>query len=244
MQCVKLVVMGDSFVGKTSVIVSYNEDGLPNRHLPQVYDNVSKNILLSNNRPVQLGIWDVSSHAEYDRLRPLSYPRTDVFLLMYDVSNNQSLQNLETKWFPEKKHHVPESAFGVVGCKIDLREQEAMCPLNDELNEIRLCCVICYWLRNCNVDELRVDKSVLEMIVTYSQCTKSRKDYVRYEDGEDMARKLGACGYKECSAITKEGLEELFEAACEWVLGGDEAKKIFQKQYDEKHKNKKGCIIM
>eukprot|EP01083_Nonionella_stella_P251595 867926_1 len=191
MQCVKLVVMGDSFVGKTSVIVSYNEDGLPNRHLPQVYDN-----------------------------------------------------NLETKWFPEKKHHVPESAFGVVGCKIDLREQEAMCPLNDELNEIRLCCVICYWLRNCNVDELRVDKSVLEMIVTYSQCTKSRKDYVRYEDGEDMARKLGACGYKECSAITKEGLEELFEAACEWVLGGDEAKKIFQKQYDEKHKNKKGCIIM
>eukprot|EP01083_Nonionella_stella_P172000 588950_1 len=130
---------------------------------------------------------------------------------------------VETKWFPEKKHHVPESAFGVVGCKIDLREQEAMCPLNDELNEIRLCCVICYWLRNCNVDE---------------------KDYVRYEDGEDMARKLGACGYKECSAITKEGLEELFEAACEWVLGGDEAKKIFQKQYDEKHKNKKGCIIM
>ena len=102
LQNIKLVVIGDPGVGKTSVIVSYHEDGLPNHHLPMVYDNISKYIRV-NNINIQLGLWDVSTHEDYDRLRPLSYPRTDVFLLMYDISDKQSLNNLQSKWKPEKE---------------------------------------------------------------------------------------------------------------------------------------------
>ena len=153
MQHIKLVVIGDSGVGKTAVIVSYHEDGLPNYHLPHVYDNLAKTIQV-NNMPIQLGIWDVSGHTEYDRLRPLSYPRTDVFLLMYDISNKQSLQNLATKWAPEKEHHIPNAPFGIIGCKTDLRKEMNNLPMNDELDELRLSLVIYQWLRVCNIDNI------------------------------------------------------------------------------------------
>ena len=96
--------------------------------------------------------------------------------------------------------------------------------------------IICRWLYHCNIDVTRMDESVLKVMVEYSRCTKSRKDYVRYEDGEHMARELGASGYMECSAVSREGLEEVFEAACQWTLGGDAARRGFQKQCDKNTK--------
>ena len=243
MQNIKLVVIGDSGVGKTAVIVSYHEDGFPNEHLPKVCDNITSLIKL-NKMSIQLGIWDVSGHKDFDRLRPLSYPRTDVFLLMYDISNKDSLKNLAIKWAPEKEHHVPYAPFGIIGCKSDLRKEMNNLPVNDELNELRLSLVIYRWLSISTIDHNLMDKMVLDMIIRYAKCTKSRQDYCRYEDGEAMARELGASGYMECSALSQEGLEEIFEAACTWALGRDKAKKLFQKNYDKKVKNKKDCVIL
>lgn len=39
------------------------------------------------------------------RLRPLSYPQTDVFLLCFSVVSPASFENIRTKWFPEIQHH-------------------------------------------------------------------------------------------------------------------------------------------
>ena len=57
----------------------------------------------------------------------------------------------------------------------------------------------------------------MDMIIKYAQCNRSRSDYCRYEDGEAMARELGASGYRECSMLSQEALEEIFEAGCECV---------------------------
>lgn len=43
---------------------------------------------------------------DYDRLRPLSYPGTDVFVLCYAIDSRASFENLE-KWLAEVNHHVP-----------------------------------------------------------------------------------------------------------------------------------------
>ena len=58
---------------------------------------------------------------DYDRLSPLSYPQTDVFLLAYSIVN-PSFENVRAKWYPEVSHHCPNVPLILVGTKVDLRE--------------------------------------------------------------------------------------------------------------------------
>ncbi|OQR69056.1 ras-related protein Rac1-like, partial [Tropilaelaps mercedesae] len=46
---------------------------------------------------------------DYDRLRPLSYPQTDVFLICFSLVNPASFENVRAKWFPEVSHHCPNT---------------------------------------------------------------------------------------------------------------------------------------
>ena len=66
-------------------------------------------------------IWSTGQD-EYDRLRPLSYPQTDVFLMCFSVTSPISFENVKDKWFPEVHHHCPGVPFLIVGTQIDLRE--------------------------------------------------------------------------------------------------------------------------
>ena len=59
---------------------------------------------------------------DYDRLRPLSYPDTDVFIVLFSVVNPNSFYNIPKKWVPEMKHHCPNTPIILVGSKCDLRE--------------------------------------------------------------------------------------------------------------------------
>jgi cell division control protein 42 len=59
---------------------------------------------------------------EYDRLRPLSYPQTSVFMVCFNVASPASFENVKEKWFPELHHHCPDVPRLIVGTQIDLRE--------------------------------------------------------------------------------------------------------------------------
>lgn len=59
---------------------------------------------------------------DYDRLRPLSYPQTDVFLVCFSVTSPASFENVKEKWFPEVHHHCPGVPCLIVGTQIDLRD--------------------------------------------------------------------------------------------------------------------------
>ena len=71
---------------------------------------------------VGLGLWDTAGQEDYDRLRPLSYPQTDVFVVCFSVVSPTSLTNITSKWIPEIRHHCPDKPIILCGTKIDLRE--------------------------------------------------------------------------------------------------------------------------
>lgn len=118
---IKCVVVGDGSVGKTSLLHSYSNDAPPHEYIPTVFDSFSVNVLLDGNF-VSLGLWDTAGQTDYDRLRPLSYPQTDVFIICFSVVNLNSYINIREKWSPELRHYAPEIAKILVGTKIDLRD--------------------------------------------------------------------------------------------------------------------------
>lgn len=91
---------------------------------------------------MELALWDTAGQEDYDRLRPLSYPDTDVILMCFSVDSPDSLENIPEKWTPEVslpynakgsilfssfqtvlqvKHFCPNVPIILVGNKKDLR---------------------------------------------------------------------------------------------------------------------------
>jgi len=123
----KLVVVGDGAVGKTSLLISYSTGKFPSDYVPTVFENYTATVK-QNGKDVLLHLWDTAGQEDYDRLRPLSYPGTDVVLLCFSTCNRNSFESVKEKWYPEISHHLPGIPYILVGTKVDLRESQSADP--------------------------------------------------------------------------------------------------------------------
>ena len=82
---------------------------------------MSANVCVSCPLQVELALWDTAGQEDYDRLRPLSYPDTDVILMCFSIDSPDSLENIPEKWTPEVRHFCPSVPIILVGNKKDTR---------------------------------------------------------------------------------------------------------------------------
>ncbi|KAF8519950.1 P-loop containing nucleoside triphosphate hydrolase protein, partial [Gautieria morchelliformis] len=184
MRNIKGVLVGDGAIGKTCLLISHTTHVFPTacEELPfacpiadivAVFHGYAENVTVDG-KTVVLSLWDtLGGQEDYDRLRPLSYPATDVFLICFSLASPQSYDNVKTKWFPEINHHAPRASIILGGTQLDLREDTA------------------------TIDKLQ-DRGTAP--ITYTQ-------------GVNMQKEIGAVRYLECSALTQEGLQNVFDEA-------------------------------
>jgi small GTP-binding protein len=109
-------------VGKTSLAITYSTGELPYDYIPTVADTFEKTHV-QGGESHNISVWDTAGSDDYDRLRPLSYPQTDLFLVCFSVTNRDSFDSVSQKWIPEISHHLPEAKWVLVGTKSDLRTE-------------------------------------------------------------------------------------------------------------------------
>jgi Ras-related C3 botulinum toxin substrate 1 len=153
MIAIKAVVVGDGAVGKSCMLISYTTGSFPAEYVPSyapaschlllthrsVFDNYSTSPTMFDGRAVNLGLWDTAGQEDYvprsrcilliaaqDRLRPLSYPGTDVFLLAFSVVSPSSFESVRSKWYPELQYHCPGVPVVLLGTKLDLRRDDTV----------------------------------------------------------------------------------------------------------------------
>jgi len=90
---------------------------------PTVFENYSANVMVDG-VACNIGLWDTAGQEDYDRIRPLSYPQTDVFLICFSVMDRDSFQNVYDKWVPEVTHHCPNTPIMIVGLQTDQRRDK------------------------------------------------------------------------------------------------------------------------
>lgn len=127
---IKLVVVGDGAVGKTSLLISFATEKFPEDYVPTVFENYTAQMKLDGEN-ILLHLWDTAGQEEYDRLRPLSYPGADLILLCFSTAHRPSYKSIKIKWHPEVKHYIPDVPTLLVGTKMDLREHVEQNPNPD-----------------------------------------------------------------------------------------------------------------
>jgi len=132
---IKLVVVGDGAVGKTSMLISYAKGSFPETYVPTVFENYTAQIV-HKDKKVLLHLWDTAGQEDYDRLRPLSYPGSDIVLLCFSLVTEASFNSIKEKWYPEVDHYVKDVPTILVGTKVDLREAKAPDPGTGEYKPV------------------------------------------------------------------------------------------------------------
>jgi len=166
-QSLKIVIVGDSAIGKTSALVTYVEGAFPGEYIPTSFDSYSA-ATMRRGEEIQLELWDTSAAEDHNRLRPLLYPQTNVVIAAYSIMSPRSFDSVRTRWVPEIRANIPDTPILLAGLKTDLRGQG------------------------------------------FSDHTSKTSD-----EGWALAEELGLHSFRECSALTQEGLPGVFDAAAD-----------------------------
>lgn len=116
----KLVIVGDGACGKTCLLIVFSKGTFPEVYVPTVFENYVADVEVDG-RKVELALWDTAGQEDYDRLRPLSYPDSNVILICFSIDSPDSLDNVLEKWISEVLHFCQGVPIVLVGLKSDLR---------------------------------------------------------------------------------------------------------------------------
>ena len=123
----KVVLVGDSGVGKTCIIQRYvNNDYNENTESTSTSTYSYKTLDFKQyNKSISLDIWDTAGQELYRALAKNFYLNASIGILVYDIRRKESFESIKDYWYEQVKTSGEENmVFGVVGNKCDLFQEE------------------------------------------------------------------------------------------------------------------------
>ena len=123
----KILTLGDTAVGKTSIINRYMKSPMPKKGLSTIWvDFKSKNVTIDNNT-IKIVLWDTVGQERFRNIATNYYNWTDFALLVFDLTNEDSFKVLDywVEGIKERKR-MDDVCLILVGNKSDLEEERAV----------------------------------------------------------------------------------------------------------------------
>ncbi|KAF8192424.1 P-loop containing nucleoside triphosphate hydrolase protein [Pholiota molesta] len=125
----KIVIMGNSGVGKTSLLYRYTQNRFDPKNTTSTSGAffVTKKVYV-NGLKVRLQLWDTAGQERFRSMAPMYYRGANAALLLYDITNASTFEDIRG-WLEElKKNCPPELIIYIVGSKADLSKHRQVTP--------------------------------------------------------------------------------------------------------------------
>ncbi len=121
----KVVLIGDSGVGKSSIISRYIGGIFVDSIDSTISSSFSQKEYEANGKKVRLNIWDTAGQEKFRSIGRNFYKDAYIILMVYDITNKQSFEDLKSVWFPEIQQFGEKyKIIAIVGNKSDRYEEE------------------------------------------------------------------------------------------------------------------------
>jgi len=120
----KVLLLGDSTVGKTCFLIKYTDKTFQDIHLMTIgLDYRLKNMTLKSGKTVKLQIWDTAGQDRFRAITRNYYKGANGIILIYDVTNRQTFDNVKG-WISQIREEANQNVLiYIVGNKIDMKEE-------------------------------------------------------------------------------------------------------------------------
>ena len=207
MESLKIVLIGESGVGKTSIISQFIDQIFQDDQQSTIGGTFStKTIKCSNGKTLKFEIWDTAGQEKYRSVTKMFYKDADAAILVYDITNKYSFEELQKYWAQQVRESSPkETILAIIANKSDLIEKEQVdeSMARNYAKEINALFAVTSAKNNSGVDDL-----FIEIAKKYSGADSANRVEER-EDAEEY-RKIR----KESVKITKESLAKNKKKGC------------------------------
>ena len=116
----KILLLGDSTVGKTCFLLRYVDDSFLDLHMATIgLDYRLKTLILEEQKIVKIQLWDTAGQDKFRAITRNYYKGASGIILIFDVTNVKSYENIK-KWINEIKEEISEKvSIVLIGNKID-----------------------------------------------------------------------------------------------------------------------------
>ncbi len=123
---IKLAFIGQSTVGKTSLITQYTKKTFADTYLSTIgADQIIKELKLENGVKVKLNIWDTAGQERFRSVNAIFLKGAQIVIMVYDITKRDTFDEIKNYWYNNVKSIIAkDTVLGIAGNKSDLYENE------------------------------------------------------------------------------------------------------------------------
>ena len=118
---IKLLIIGDANVGKTSMLLNYTDNYFPESHLATIGVEFKVKELYTDKYKIILQIWDTAGQERFRSITKSFFRNTNGIIFVYDITSRKSFKNVKD-WIKDSELHDIGFEKILVGNKIDLND--------------------------------------------------------------------------------------------------------------------------
>ena len=225
---IKMILLGESGVGKTSIIKKYLYNKFSQEFTPSSAMNYVEKILKIDNKEIRLNIWDTIGQEKYRALSKLFLNETEIIVLVYSITDLHSFEELDY-WEKLYKENIGNEVFlGLVGNKCDLLEDQKVTEEIGKEHAKKINAV--FGLLSAKENKVEIDLYIENLVKEYLNSKNSKININEFEIIE----------YREKGIILSKKKIEDNGYNQEGCCGGKA--KSRRKKYEDIIKNKNGYL--